>query len=181
MLKLENKILVHCCCGICAGYPLTLLGEDCVAFFYNPNIYPLEEYNKRLEAMKTLCKKLKKELIVSQYDNENYENQMSEYKDYKEGSERCIKCFEIRLRKTFEEAKKLGIKKVTTTLSVSPHKKYDWIKSVGEKLAKEFDIEFADYNFKKQDGFLKTMKIAKELELYRQNYCGCRNSRTQQI
>lgn len=175
--KENNKILVHCCCGICAGYPLDMLkneGFDVSAYFYNPNIYPETEYQKRLDAMKTLCEN--NDLIIAEYNNDFYEREMSEYKDFKEGSERCLKCFEIRLRQTCEYAKANGFSKFTTTLSVSPHKNFDNIKKIADKLADEYGLTFADYNFKKKDGFLKTMKKAKELNLYRQNYCGCRNS-----
>jgi len=176
--KENNRVLVHCCCAVCAGYPLEMLkaSYEPLAYFYNPNLYPETEFNKRLEAMKTLCLYNQTELIVGEYDFKNYEKEMIDYKEYKEGSIRCHKCFEIRLRNACEKAKSLNIDKFTTTLTISPHKNFDTIKSIADELAKEYGITYLDYNFKKQDGFLKTMKIAKNLGFYRQNYCGCKNS-----
>lgn len=178
MNNLNKKILVHCCCGICAGFPLDLLKENYepVAYFYNPNIFPEAEYIKRLEAMKTLCQTDGVKLIIDSYENDVYEKEMINFKEYKEGSIRCLKCFEIRLRKTCEYAKKNNFSHFTTTLSVSPHKNFKNIKLISEALAAEYNLTFLDIDFKKKDGFLKTMKKAKELNLYRQNYCGCKNS-----
>ena len=176
--KKQNKVLVHCCCAVCAGYPLEMLKEDYepVAYFYNPNLYPESEFEKRADAIKTLCEFNNTELIIADYENNFYEKEMVDFKEYKEGSVRCHKCFEIRLRKTCEKALELGIKDFTTTLSVSPHKNFETIKQIGDALAEEYNLNFLDFNFKKKDGFLKTMKIAKDLNIYRQNYCGCRNS-----
>lgn len=176
---MQNEVLVHCCCAVCAGYPLELLKQDDyipIAYFYNPNLYPFCEFEKRADAIKTLCEFNQTELIIADYDNDFYENEMREFREYKEGSVRCNMCFEIRLRKTCEKAVEQGVKYFTTTLSVSPHKNFDVIKQIGNSFAKEYDLIFLDYNFKKKDGFLKTMKLAKELNIYRQNYCGCRNS-----
>ncbi len=174
-----KKVLVHCCCGICAGYPLDMLKSEelePVAYFYNPNIYPEIEYKNRLGAMQALCLDNGVKLIEAEYNNEFYEEEMSEFRDFEEGSERCLKCFEIRLRQTCDYAKKNGFLIFTTTLSVSPHKNFENIKAIAEKLANEYNLKFLDYNFKKKDGFLKTIQKSKALNLYRQNYCGCKNS-----
>ena len=172
----KTKVLMHACCAICSGYPISLLremGYEPVAYYFNPNIYPTLEYQKRLDALRKLCNELKCELIEENYERELYSEVMTGYENYKEGSSRCKRCFELRLLKTAQKAKELGIEYYTSTLSVSPHKNYNLIKQIGDFFSEYFNINFIDANFKKQDGFLKTMKIAKSLDLYRQNYCGC--------
>lgn len=172
----NNKILVHTCCAICSGYPLTYLrelGYEPIAYFFNPNIYPEREYQIRLESQKKLCKSLNCELIVEDYTPDFYNEIMEGFENYSEGSERCKRCFELRLLKTIQKAKELGVENYTTSISISPHKNFNLIKEVGKFFSEYFDITFMDIDFKKQDGFLKSNKMAKELELYRQNYCGC--------
>ena len=168
----NKKILLHACCGICAGYPIEFLkneGYEVVVYYCNPNIDTQEEFDRRLEALKTLCKKEQCELIVEPYNHESFMNFIKGLEDEPEGGKRCSKCFELRLKQTYEKSVSLGIKYFTTTLPVSPHKNFEVIKSIGEKISSDF----IPYNFKKADGFLKTNTIAKELNLYRQNYCGC--------
>jgi len=113
---------------------------------------------------------------VENYENNFYNELMVGYENHKEGSERCKRCFEFRLLKSVQKANELGIENYTTSISISPHKDFEAIKSIGQKFSKYFDVNFMDFDFKKQDGFSKTTKIAKELELYRQNYCGCEMS-----
>lgn len=176
MKENHSKILIHTCCAICSGYPiehLKELGYEPVAYFFNPNISPLEEYQKRLDSQKKLCSKLGCELIVENYSNEIYNEIMQGYENYSEGSERCARCFELRLLKTAFKAKELGIEHFDTSISISPHKNYAILKNLGEKFGQFFNINFLGLDYKKQDGFLKTNKIANSLQLYRQNYCGC--------
>lgn len=175
----ENKVLIHTCCAICSGYPLTLLKElgfEPVTYFFNPNIYPEKEYQKRLEAQKTLCNSLDCELIIEGYEPQVYFDTVKGFEDYPEGSQRCSKCFELRLEKTAQKAKELGVGNFTTTLSISPHKNFEVIKTIGQNFSDCYKINFVDINFKKQDGFVKSNKIARDLNLYRQNYCGCKFS-----
>lgn len=184
----EDKILLHTCCAICCGYPIKYLrelGYKPVCYFFNPNIFPETEYQKRLEAQKTLCKALNCELIVEDFESrlglpaqqhKTYNEAMTGFENLPEGSERCKKCFELRLSKTVQKAQELEISSFTTTLSISPYKNFDVIREIGKNLADCYKIDFADINFKKQDGFIKTNKIARELNLYRQNYCGCEKS-----
>lgn len=176
---MREKILLHACCAICAGHPIKLLqeqGYEPIAYFFNPNIYPSAEYQKRQEAMETLCNHFDCELITDNTKCEFYDEIMVGYENYTEGSERCTRCFELRLLKTAFKAQELGINKFTTTLTSSPHKKFETVQKVGKFFESYFHIDFMDYNFKKQDGFLKTIRIADTLGLYRQNYCGCKNS-----
>lgn len=179
MIKNNRKILIHACCAICSGHPIKQLkdlGYEPIAYFFNPNVFPEAEYQKRLEAQKRLCKALNCELIIEDYAPGFYNEIMQGYENHIEGSERCKRCFELRLLKTAQKAKELGIEHYTTSISISPHKNFNIIKEVGKFFSEYFDINFMDIDFKKQDGFLKTNKISNELGLHRQNYCGCEMS-----
>lgn len=153
------------------------MGYSVVVYFYNPNIYPLEEYERRLEAQKTLCAHFGCELIVGEYEPEVYYESVKGYEDEPEKGARCDKCFELRLRKSAELAKSLGIEEFTTSIVISPHKNYEKLSAIGQKIAQEFGLNYFAENFRKQDGFLKTNQISKSLNLYRQNYCGCKFAR----
>lgn len=175
----NNKIILHSCCAVCSGYPITLLkdmGYQVLVYFYNPNIFPVEEYNIRLEAEKILCRKYEVELIQGDYEEENFYNYVKGLEDEPEKGRRCDKCFELRLRKTAEMAKKLEIDQFTTSIVISPHKNFSKLSELGRKIADENGLKYLDIDFKKKDGFLKTNNISKELNLYRQNYCGCKFS-----
>lgn len=172
----NKKILLHACCGICSGYPLEYLLENHflpVVYFYNPNIQPVNDYYKRLEAQKTLCEHFGVELLEENYDTSEFENYIKGLEDEPERGKRCVKCFELRLDRTAQKAKELGIDCFTTSITISPHKNFNLLKSIGEDIAKKYEIEFLAIDFKKKDGFLKTNRLSKELGLYRQNYCGC--------
>lgn len=178
-MKQQNKILLHACCGICSGYPITLLknlGYEVVVYFFNPNIYPESEYQKRLEAQQTLCKELGCKLIEGEYNPESYFDYVSGLENEPEKGKRCDKCFELRLLNTAQLAQKLGINEFTTSIVISPHKNFQKVTQIGEKIAADYNLTYKAIDFKKQDGFLKTNKISKELNLYRQNYCGCKFS-----
>ena len=152
------------------------MGYSPIAYFFNPNIHPFDEYQKRLEAQKKLCKNLDCKLIIEDYIPENYNKIMTGYENHVEGSERCSRCFELRLLKTAFKARELGIENFDTSISISPHKNYNVLKGLGEYFSNYFNIDYLAINYKKQDGFLKTNKIAHEQGLYRQSYCGCSNS-----
>lgn len=174
--QLKNKILLHACCAICSGYPISLLkemGYEPVVYFYNPNIYPKAEYEKRLEAEKKLCEYHGVELIIGKYEPEKFYAAATGLENEPEKGKRCDKCFELRLLKTAELAKEIGIEVFTTSIVISPHKNYKKLTEIGEKIAREMDLKYKAIDFKKQDGFLKTNKLSRELGLYRQNYCGC--------
>ncbi|MBO7672482.1 epoxyqueuosine reductase QueH [bacterium] len=179
MEQKENKVLLHACCAICSAYPIELLkdmGYVVVVYFYNPNIYPASEYQKRLEAERKLCKAMDVELIEEIYDENDFLKYVKGYEDCPEKGDRCPLCFELRLRKSAETAKNLGIKNFTTSIVISPHKNFTLLSGIGKNIARDTNLNYLDIDFKKQDGFLKTNIIAKDLNLYRQNYCGCRFS-----
>ena len=169
----ENKILLHSCCGICSGYPISLLKEMGylpVVYFCNPNLDTKEEFEKRLEAQKKVCEHFDVELIVEEYRPEEYLEYVVGYENEPERGLRCDKCIELRLKKTAEKAKKLGINAFTTSLVISPHKNFEKISALGKSLSPTYQA----IPFRKNDGFLKTNNLSKELGLYRQNYCGCK-------
>lgn len=169
----ENKILLHACCAICSGYPIALLkemGYSPVVYFYNPNLDTLEEFNKRLEAQKTVCDYHNVELIIEPYCAQEYLDYVKGFEQEPERGLRCNKCIELRLLKTFQKAKDLGIKEFTTSLVISPHKNFTKISELGKNISENY----LAVDFKKKDGFLKTNNLSKELGLYRQNYCGCK-------
>ena len=143
-------------------------------YFYNPNIFPEEEYNIRLEAEKILCKHFGCELIVGNYEPQVYYDYVKGFENEPEKGLRCDKCFELRLTDAAKKAKDLGIEVFTTSMVISPHKNYEKLTRIGEQIAHEYGVEYLSTNFRKQDGFLKTNQISKALHLYRQNYCGCK-------
>jgi hypothetical protein len=173
----QNKVILHACCGICSGYPISYLkdmGYYVIVYFYNPNIYPESEYERRLDAERTLCRHFNVELIETEYNPSEYYDYVKGFENEPEKGLRCDKCFELRLRKTAEFAKSTGIKNFTTSITISPHKNFDKLSEIGLRIANETGVEYLPIDFKKRDGFLKTNKISKELNLYRQNYCGCK-------
>lgn len=173
---MSEKILLHACCAVCAGYPLQLLASMDyvpVVYFYNPNIHPEEEYDRRLYELITYCRKKRIELYVGEGDPGVWFEYTKGLQKEPEKGKRCIKCFELRLEKTAKKAKELGINKFSTTLMISPHKVRSDIVEVGRNVAAKYGLEFLDTDFRKNDGNLKTMAIAKEENFYRQNYCGC--------
>jgi len=176
MEQKKNKIVLHACCAICSGYPISYLkdfGYEVVVYFCNPNIYPQEEYLKRLEAERTLCKHFDVELVEAEYNPKEYYDYVKGFESEPEKGLRCDKCFELRLKKTAEFAKSIDACAFTTSIVISPHKNFNKLSVIGEKISKNMGINYLSIDFKKKDGFLKTNKISKELGLYRQNYCGC--------
>lgn len=173
----NKKILLHACCGICSAYPIALLqelGYEVIVYFYNPNIYPYEEYKKRLEAEKKLCNHFNCKLIIGEYEPEIYYEYIKGLENEPEKGKRCDKCFTLRLEGCAKLAKELGIDLFTTSMVISPHKNYEKLTAIGLEIAQKYGLECLTTNFRKQDGFLKTNRIANDLGLYRQNYCGCK-------
>jgi len=178
------KILLHVCCGPCATVALDrLLDEgDVTVFYYNPNIYPIAEWQKRKENVEKLIKLLSKDIgkkidfICPDYEADRFYaiiNSNSEFAKMPEGGARCTECFRERLVKTAEWAKKNGFDAFCTSLTVSPHKNSKLINQIGNECGKKNDIVFLERDFKKQNGFYNSILLSKKYDLYRQNYCGC--------
>lgn len=175
----RERILVHACCASCACYVLPhLAGRFTVtAFFFNPNIHPPEEYRLRLREMRDICSRFGTPLEEGPYDPDEWWRCIEPYRHLPEKSERCWSCYRLRLERSAERAARRGIPIFTTTLSVSPHKVHRRIVEEGERAAARFGVRFHDEDFKKRDGFKCSVERSRELELTRQDYCGCLLSR----
>ncbi len=174
---MNSSILLHACCAICAGYPIQKLkeeGKEPLVFFSNDNIDTKEEFDRRKEALILLCKHLNVKYIIDDYTPDLYLEKIKGLEQEPERGNRCDKCIQLRLEKTAKKALDTGITNFTTTLVISPHKNYDKITNIGKTVGQLYNLNYIGINFRKNDGFLKTNKIAKELGLYRQNYCGCK-------
>jgi len=171
----KPRFLLHVCCANCLLYPFTALSKDFQVYFYfyNPNIQPASEYIKRLKYVKLISETYNAPLIVGRYEKKMWLDRTGSLKSEPEGGSRCELCFKIRLEKTAKTAKKLGFDLFGTTLTISPHKDQAVINSIGINISKKENIEFYVADFKKKDGFKKTMQLSNEHKVYRQSYCGC--------
>ena len=179
----KQQILLHSCCGPCSSSVLERLTQEyeVTLFYYNPNIAPEEEYRHRLETQKQLladCPFAKDvRLIEGVYDPETFYRAAQGLENEPEGGSRCTECFRLRLRETARTAAENGIPLITTTLTVSPHKNAPLINELGEAIAAEYGVEWLHSDFKKKDGYLRSIRLSAEYGLYRQDYCGCVFSR----
>ena len=181
---MKKKVLLHACCAPCASYPIIKLIEDKyepVVFFYNPNIFPSEEYNIRRVELQKYCNQLKIKYIEGEYEIKQFYKAIAGFENEPEKGKRCSICFDLRLEKTAQVAQQMKIDFFTTTLTVSPHKNSNQVFESGTKIAQKYGISFLEYNFKKEDGFKKSREIARKNNMYAQSYCGCESSRTQSI
>lgn len=171
-----KNILTHVCCAPCSTYSFEKLVSDGfapVGFFYNPNIHPEEEYNRRLEELIKFAEFKNYPLIVQEDLPEIWFESIKGLEGEKEGGSRCERCFRLRLEKTAIYAKENNFDGFTTVLSISPHKNSAVINQIGKELSEKFGIYFLEENFKKNEGFKKSLELSKEYNLYRQSYCGC--------
>jgi predicted adenine nucleotide alpha hydrolase (AANH) superfamily ATPase len=175
----RERLLLHTCCAPCIGYVYELLSPeyDVTAFYYNPNIHPRREYAKRRDELAGYADRRGFPMIEAEPDMREWTREVSPYRFMGEKSIRCQRCYELRLGRTFREARRLGFDRVSTALSISPHKDAEAINRIGRELSKKFSIPFLEADFKKQDGFKKSVEISRECGFYRQNYCGCVYSR----
>ncbi len=176
--SVRKSLLLHCCCAPCATHPIMLLrdGFDITIFFYNPNIYPDNEYRLRKREIEHLAEKWGVPIIVGDYDSERWFDSVRGHEQDREGGTRCEICYRIRLEMTAEVAVKEGIEIFTTTLSISPHKKAEIINRIGEEVARRKGIVFMAADFKKKNGFKISCMLSSKEGLYRQKYCGCKYS-----
>lgn len=172
------RLLLHVCCGPCAAGALSLIRDrfDITAFYFNPNILPKEEFIRRLDALKTvLCHFNVSKLIVPAQNSDMFLSRVQGYETLKEGGARCDICFNLRLSATAQYLAdhRDGYDFFATTLTVSPHKNAPLINKIGEVAGDNYGVKYLASDFKKRDGFLNSVKISKQLQIYRQNYCGC--------
>ena len=169
----KNKVLLHVCCGICAYEAIQRLkveGFLPTALFFNPNIYPYSEYIRRKRVAEIVASKTKIDMVEGLYDPNIWQDACGKYGQEKEGQRRCLLCYELRLEETFNLCKDKGFDYFTTTLTISSHKVSADIFELGRRLGQD---RFLEINFKKKEGFKKSIEAAKKFNLYRQNYCGC--------
>lgn len=176
---MKNSILVHICCAPDALYVIDLLSDnfEVTGYFYNPNIQPHSEYKLRLEETQRVARLLQFDLIVGNYDDENWFHMTRKFKDEPEKGTRCDICYSMRLNKTAQKAGERGFEMFTTVMSLSPWKKAETLNRMGRMLARKYGITFLEADFKKKDGFKKSVEMSRRYGLYRQNYCGCLYSR----
>lgn len=172
-------LLLHSCCAPCSSYCLSYLSDffRITLLYYNPNIYPEEEYFKRAEEQKRLINEMEfnnpVSFIEGSFAPKEFYDAVKGLENIREGGERCFRCYELRLREAAEYAKKSGFDYFTTTLSISPLKNTQKINEIGEKLAEEYGVKHLPSDFKKKDGYKKSTLLSNEYGLYRQDYCGC--------
>ncbi len=172
-------LLLHSCCAPCSSYVISFLDKyfDITVLYYNPNIYPKEEYEKRkkeqIRFINDFESKNKLSFIDGDYDEKAYFNYMKEKTYNKEGDEHCYLCYKYRIEKTAQIAKAKGYDYFTTTLSVSPYKNSLYINEIGKYLEEKYQLKFLRSDFKKDNGYKKSIELSKQYNLYRQNYCGC--------
>lgn len=171
-----TRLLLHSCCGPCSSRCLETLKEKfaVTVLYYNPNITDRSEYEKRKgEQIRLLRETGWAEFLDCDYDPAEFFAAAKGLEGEKEGGARCYRCYELRLAETARIAAEKGFAFFCTTLSVSPHKNAQWINEIGERFEKEYGVQWLYSDFKKQNGYLRSVELAKEYHLYRQNYCGC--------
>ena len=175
----KSKLLIHICCVGCGVYVSQVLNQDYDArlFFYNPNIWPEEEYKIRMAEAEKIAEKFNLKLVKGEYEHDKWLEAVRGHESDSEKGERCLICYKFRLDAAAAMAKKLNCDYLTTTLTISPHKNALLINQIGEQAAVRYGVNFLNKDFKKQDGFKKSATLSKALDLYRQNYCGCEYSR----
>lgn len=179
----KKSVLLHSCCGPCSSACIDRLKEyfDITVVYYNPNIEPKEEYLKRKSEQIRLLKEWNIKFLDCDYDNQKWRDTTKYLSKELEGGKRCSVCFGIRLKYTALKARELGFDYFATTLTVSPHKNSQVINKIGERIASEVNVKFLYSDFKKKDGYKKSIEFSKKYNLYRQDYCGCLYSKDREI
>lgn len=178
-------LLLHSCCAPCSSYTLEYLSRyfSITVFYFNPNISPKAEFDKRFAEQKRLIEALPSEnkisLICGDYNYDEFLNIARGYESVPEGGERCFRCYRMRLEKTAELAKQKGFDYFCTTLSISPLKNSQKINEIGFDVAEKYGIKWLPSDFKKREGYKRSIELSREYDLYRQNFCGCVFSKSQ--
>jgi len=190
----ENKntlpptLFLHSCCAPCSSYCLEYLCKyfSITVFYYNPNISASQEYLKRVEEQKRLISAYNQEqkgypisIVEGDYEPACFFEMAKGYEECPEGGERCFKCFDLRLRRTVEEAKRGKYDYFATTLTISPLKNAAKINEIGQQLSKEYGVNWLPSDFKKKNGYKRSIELSAEYDLYRQDYCGCAFSKAE--
>ena len=177
--KQVPSLLLHSCCAPCSSYVLKVLSDyfRITVLYYNPNIYPAEEYEKRVREQEKFIAafptRYPVDFVAGDYITADFYQMAQGLEQEPEGQKRCYKCYEMRLRETAVYAKKMQMDYFTTTLSISPMKNALWLNEIGERLAEEFGLHYLTSDFKKKNGYKCSTELSREYDMYRQNYCGC--------
>lgn len=173
------RLLLHSCCAPCSSYVLEYLSDyfEITVFYYNPNIFPESEYTKRILEQQILIGEMKTKYPVSflagSYEKERFYEIAKGLEHLKEGRERCFRCYALRLEEAARIAEESGFEYYTTTLSISPLKNADRLNEIGMEIARKYHIQYLQSDFKKKNGYKRSIELSKEFGLYRQDYCGC--------
>lgn len=179
------KLLLHACCAPCSSAVLEYLSRyfSIALLYYNPNIAPFAEYEKRKQELERLVSAMefshRVTLLPCEYGGAAFEEAARGLEDAPEGGERCLRCYRLRLREAAQEAERLGFEYFTTTLSISPLKNSAALNRIGEEAGEEFGVKHLPSDFKKKEGYKRSIQLSREYELYRQDYCGCIYSRAE--
>ncbi len=182
LISRQDKVptlLLHSCCAPCSSYVLEYLSQyfKITVLYYNPNIFPEEEYIYRTDELERFIRsfpvKHKIELIRTKYEPEKFYEIAKGLEDVKEGGERCFRCYRLREEEAAKYAKEGGFDYFTTTLSISPLKNAEKLNEIGQELGEKYGVKYLLSDFKKRNGYKRSVELSKEYEMYRQNYCGC--------
>ncbi|MBQ8209768.1 MAG: epoxyqueuosine reductase QueH [Clostridia bacterium] len=179
----KPSLLLHACCAPCSSYVLEYLTQhfDITLFYYNPNISPENEYRFRVDEVKRLISQMpctnNVKFVESVYNPEKFYDIAKGAENEDEGGSRCFKCYRLRLEKTAEYAALHGFDYFTTTLSISPYKNAEKLNTIGAELGEQYNVKYLFSDFKKKNGYKRSIELSKEYDLYRQDYCGCEFSR----
>lgn len=179
----KPTLLLHACCAPCSSYVLEYLSSyfKITILYYNPNIYPKTEYQRRLEELRKFLKNCPNAssvtLVETRYLKEEYDEAIKGLEELGERSKRCYACYHLRMEEACKYAKEHSFDYFTTTLSISPYKNSEWINELGSKLEEKYSIPYLYADFKKKNGYKRSLELSKEYGLYRQDYCGCEYSK----
>ena len=173
------KLLLHSCCAPCSSYVLEYLSDyfEITVFYYNPNIFPESEYTKRILEQQMLIQDMKvkhpNSFLAGSYERNRFYEIAAGLEHLKEGGERCFKCYELRLEEAAKIAQEGEFDYFTTTLSISPMKNAEKLNEIGNKVGAKYGVSYLQSDFKKKNGYKRSIELSKEFGLYRQDYCGC--------
>ena len=177
----KPTLLLHACCAPCSSYCIEYLNEhfEITLFFYNPNIYPADEYDYRVSELKRLVSEMGLSIPVLECENdtESFYALARGRESVREGGARCFDCYRLRLEKTAQLARARGFDYFTTTLSISPLKNSARLREIGLELEEKYNVKNLPSDFKKKEGYKRSIELSRQYNLYRQNYCGCEYSR----
>lgn len=178
-LKERKSLFLHACCAPCSSYVLEYLAKyfDITLFFYNPNIFPEEEFRFREDELRRLIEQMplpsSVKIVSGRYEPSEFFEIAKGYEYLPEGDERCYRCYALRLEETAKAAAEGGFDYFCTTLSISPYKNTEWLNSIGKEMSEKYGVGYLFSDFKKKNGYKRSCQLSEQYSLYRQDYCGC--------